>query len=270
MDTFPSKWWPTSRRPRTIGDVNDPRDVGPEPHPANESASVSTQLGRADAIAAELSRRIASGDIPLGSWLRQSKIAAGLGTSRTPVREAIRILCATGVAEFVPQRGARVRVPTRREIEDGYLVRAELEGLAAELAARFATQQLIDRMLEAEALFAEALDEVTISARGEVSPVHAGKQRWIEANDAFHEIILHAARNKTLESAIEWVHLALPRNLTWNELSRDPRLMRINIEQHRAIREAIERADGPAARAAMVAHVVSSGELVLLGLGSRD
>src|SRR5690606_27077678 len=110
---------------------------------------------RADAIAAELSRRIATGHIPLGSWLRQSKIADELGTSRTPVREAIRILCATGVAEFVPQRGARVRVPTRREIEDGYRVRAELEGLAAELAARFATQQLIDRMLEAETLFAQ-------------------------------------------------------------------------------------------------------------------
>ncbi len=222
--------------------------------------------GLSDRIAAELTKQVSSGELPLGSWLRQSKIAEEFGTSRTPVREAIQSLSATGVVELIPNRGARIRVPSAGEIEDGYRVRAELEGLAAELAATFATQLQIDQLIAAEELFEAAVTEVSDAD----TSVEVGRQRWTQANDEFHEIILAAARNQTLVSALAWIHNQLPRNLTWNELGRDVRLMRSNVAQHRAIREAIEAGDGRAARQAMIRHVLRSGELVLLGLRELD
>lgn len=215
----------------------------------------------ADRIATELIRRVSSGELSLGSWLRQSKLADEFGTSRTPVREAIQSLSATGIAELIPNRGARIRVPSAREIEDGYRVRAELEGLAAELATRWATQDQIDRLRAADLLFEEAVGE-------SASDVHVAVRRslWTKANDEFHDIVLEAARNETLAATVRWIHHKLPRNLTWNELGRDTRLMRTNAQQHRSVYQAIEAGDGPAARRAMIEHVLSSGELVLVGL----
>ena len=71
-----------------------------------------------------------TGEIPVGSWLRQERLAAEYGVSRTPIREAIRKLQASGAVEMVPHRGALVRGPSLRDILESYMVRAELEGFA--------------------------------------------------------------------------------------------------------------------------------------------
>ena len=77
-----------------------------------------------------------SGALPLGSRLRQEALATEFGVSRTPVREALRKLQATGFVQLDARTAARVvRGPTAREVREAYEVRAELEGLAAELAA---------------------------------------------------------------------------------------------------------------------------------------
>src|SRR6478736_4528526 len=77
-------------------------------------------LSRADDLARELQAEIVTGRIPLGARLRQEDLAARFGVSRTPVREALRQLQAIGLVE---------------QCRNVYLVRAELEGLAAERAA---------------------------------------------------------------------------------------------------------------------------------------
>ncbi len=178
------------------------------------------------------------------------------------MREAIQSLSAAGVVELIPNRGARVRVPSARAIEDGYRVRAELEGLAAELAAKYVTQGQLDRLHAAETLFESAVGDTP----GAGISAEVARARWTKANDDFHEVILAAARNQTLDAALAWIHHQLPRNLTWNELSRDTHHMRSNVQQHRRIREAIQVGDGTAARTAMIAHVMQSGELVLRSL----
>lgn len=231
-----------------------------------QASTNNSGVGLAHRIAAEIRRRVTSGELPLGTWLRQDNIAEEFQTSRTPVREAFQLLSATGTAELIRNRGARIRVPTAREIQDGYRVRAELEGLAAELATRFATQQQIDEMKNAEQLFEQAVEE----AANPESDLELGRLRWSQANDTFHEVILDAARNQSLVETLDWLHNQLPRNLTWTELSRDVRLMRGNIHQHRAIREAIEQGEGAAARAAMIEHVTRSAELVLIGLAEME
>src|SRR3954471_24366051 len=97
-----------------------------------------------DDTAAAIRKKIMSGEIPIGSQLRQAELATQLGVSRTPIREALRQLQTGGLIEVVPNRGAVVRVPTPWEVREAYQVRAELEGLACELAVQSITADVLD------------------------------------------------------------------------------------------------------------------------------
>ena len=66
--------------------------------------------------------------------LRQEELSERFGVSRTPVREALRRLAALGLVSFEPNRGVRVRTLAREDLREAFLVRAELESLATELA----------------------------------------------------------------------------------------------------------------------------------------
>lgn len=200
-----------------------------------------------DRLAAEIETRVLSGGIPPGARLRQEALAAEFGVSRTPVREALRKLQAKGLVELVPNRGAVVRRPSARDIREAYEVRAELEGLAAELATRRIADGELLRVREAVALL----------RRSGTTP-----RAWVRANDLFHQTILAAAANDRLSATIAELHRSFPRDLTWGALAGNSRLLEENVEQHRAILEAIERGDGSEARRRMVAHVRSAGELV--------
>src|SRR5688500_5970879 len=101
--------------------------------PQNLKASRVTLVS---SIADEIRAGIMTGRFSLGSRLRQNSLASEFGVSRTPIREALRWLHAEGVVDLVPNRGAVVRGLTPRELRDAYRVRAELEGLAAELATQ--------------------------------------------------------------------------------------------------------------------------------------
>src|SRR5580765_1341058 len=104
-----------------------------------------------------LQARVLSGEIVTGTRLRQEALADEFGVSRTPIREALRKLQASGLVELQPHRGALVRAPSAREIRDAYEVRAELEGLAADLAAQRIHQRQLDGLREAQAEFRETL-----------------------------------------------------------------------------------------------------------------
>ena len=211
----------------------------------------------AEELARQIEDQVVDGRLGIGTWLRQSKIAGEFGVSRTPVREAIQKLHARGVVELIPNRGARVRGPSPRDIREAYLVRAELEGVAADLAATLASHEQIVRLKAAEAMFEEAVRTRSLESHAATSA--AG---WARANDAFHDIVHEAACNERLRATIASVHRGFPRNLTWERLGSDLRLLRENVAQHRGIREAIESGDGPEARRRMVEHVKRSGELV--------
>lgn len=230
--------------------------------PRASSSTVSPPL--AERLAQDIQERVANGLLPIGTWLRQETLALDFGVSRTPIREALQKLHARGVIEWIPNRGARVRLPTVREIREAYLVRAELEGLAAELAASLATDQQIARLRDAENLFERA---VAKRARGRTRRAAGDAVDWVRANDLFHEVVQEASSNHQLRQTIRGLHRSFPRNLTWEALGQDLRLLRENMTQHHAIRVAIESGDGAAARLLMVKHVKRSGELVALRAG---
>jgi DNA-binding GntR family transcriptional regulator len=216
-----------------------------------------------DDLAELLQEQILSGALLPGTWLRQERLAAEFGVSRTPVREALRALQAQGMVEVVPNRGALVCGPTVRDIREAYAVRAELEGYAAELAADWARNEQLRRMREAEEAFARwAAESSEIDGDGRSDATE--RPGWGRANDLFHEAILDAAGNHRLIETVRALHRRFPRNVTWSALSGNGRLLQENVDQHRAIADAIARRDPPAAREAMTSHVRRSGELVAL------
>ncbi|MFD7446688.1 GntR family transcriptional regulator [Streptomyces sp. NPDC059909] len=84
---------------------------------------------RSQRIAGILRDEILAGDLPPGTWLRQDELAARLGTSRIPVREALRILESDGLAESFPNRGSRVPVLSLADVNTYYRMRERLEPL---------------------------------------------------------------------------------------------------------------------------------------------
>jgi DNA-binding GntR family transcriptional regulator len=211
-----------------------------------------TEHALVDDIAAEIHARIMDGRIELGTWLRQEPLARELRVSRTPVREALRQLQAAGLLEVFPRRGALVRGPSARDVREAYVVRAELEGLAAQLAAEYVNDEQLARLDEAQEMFETAV----------ATHVAGGRSAWPPANDLFHDVILDASGNARLAETVKHLHRSFPRNLTWSALATSSRQLRANVDEHARIREMIERHDGPGARRAMRAHVLRAGELI--------
>jgi DNA-binding GntR family transcriptional regulator len=212
-----------------------------------------------DHLAASIQARIISGEIPVGARLRQERLAAEYSVSRTPVREALRKLQATGTVLLRPNQGAVVRGPTVRDIREAYVVRAELEALAAELAASWITGAQLDRLRTAEAAFGRAAQRVKRRAPAELAG--AGDD-WSHANDLFHEAVLAGAGNARLTEMVLDLHRTFPRGLTWKALIEDARLLDENVREHRAILETIEARDAAGAREHMRHHVLHAGELI--------
>jgi DNA-binding GntR family transcriptional regulator len=209
------------------------------------------------ALADEIHARLIEGDWSEDGWLRQAQLAEEFRVSRTPIRQALQTLSERGVVELIPNRGARIRVPTQRELGEAYVVRAVLEGVAAEAAAELASQEQLARLLAAERLFTKSVQAFAEGAAG----IAESRAAWQAANDDFHEVLQEASYNQVLHATIRTLHLRFPRNLTWGVLD-DVRLLTENVKQHRAICEAVERRDGPAARALMEDHVRRSGNLL--------
>ena len=223
-----------------------------------------------DKLAATLQARMLSGELVSGTRLRQAALADEFGVSRTPIREALRKLQASGLVELIPHRGALVRAPTVREIRDAYEVRAELEGLAAELAARRIHQDQLDILHDMQAQFREALDRmIRLRSNGITFEPEEETARWGRANDGFHQAIQAAAANDVLVAQLLHLHRSFPRDLTRTVLGESVTLLGENVHEHEEILTAIERRDAPAARELMSKHVRHAGALVTLRFEQR-
>ena len=232
----------------------------------------STEERRAlvDKLAAQLQARVLDGDLLPGTRLRQEALAAEFGVSRTPIREALRKLQASGLIDLRPNRGALVRGLTPREIRDAYAVRAELEGLAAEVAALRIQQTQIERLHRAQAQFRESLSRMRNGTRnGRRRLSERDIEVWGNANDEFHQVIQEAAGNEVLAATLRHLHRSFPRGLSRLVLRESTSLLAANVAEHEAVLEAIERNDSAAARTLMQQHVIRAGALVTVRFEER-
>ncbi|GAA4727537.1 hypothetical protein GCM10023350_08160 [Nocardioides endophyticus] len=226
--------------------IGQPADA-PEPTPAEPIS---------DRIVAALQRRILSGEIPIGAWLRHGALAEEFGVSRTPVREALKILHSQGVVAIDPHRGARVNGHSGKDIREIGAVRAELEGFAAELATERINDAQLKRMREAWEGFGDAIQQ--LSENEEDQRIQA--ERWVESNNQFHSVIVEASGNHQLVLSIAELKRRLPQNLSYGAYAGNSRLLLKNLEQHEGIASAIINHDARLARRLMVSHLRSSNE----------
>lgn len=210
-----------------------------------------------DRIVNALQDRISEGSLELGAWIRQERLAAEFGVSRMPVREALRRLEALGIVELVPNRGARVSLPSVPDIIDAFEVRSVLEGHAAFRAAGDATGEMIERLRSTESVFEQS------AAAAEEGDIDAARRLWYLANAQFHGTVIEAAGSPQLAESVEALHHRIPRGLTWSALRSDPRLLRQNAETHKLITDAIDAGDADGARARVIEHGSRASELVM-------
>lgn len=209
---------------------------------------------KADEIVEAVQSDIVAGRLRPGLLLRQEELARGFRVSRTPVREALRRLDATGFVALIPNRGARVRDLSLEEIGEAFIVRAELESLAAELAATSATREQQRRLKKTDKDYARVSQGLRRAPREEAADLF---DEWVQANDRFHDVITEASQVRLLAELVPRLRRPLPR-----EPFLSPRLeadvnefLRLSVRQHRALCQLIETGTSASARAVMRDHV---------------
>jgi DNA-binding GntR family transcriptional regulator len=195
----------------------------------------------------ELREDILAGRLPPGSRLVESDLTARFAVSRGPVREALRRLSADGLIEHWPHRGAVVRRLTEREIRELFLIRIEMEALAARLAAVTEAPDRRER-------FAAAIE-----------PIHSEARRnsceYLKENAAFHDAVMALADNLQLRELAARLQLPLIMAQVGDVLT--PAVLAASVREHRAIARAILARDPEAAAARMRGHLERAAALAL-------
>jgi DNA-binding GntR family transcriptional regulator len=231
----------------------------------NSDQGTERSASQALLIAEKLERAIVRGELTAGAPLGQEAIADRFGVSRTPVREAMRILQARGLLE---QRGrsAIIRLPSPAETRDLFLVGAELEGFAAERAAsRLEAPRIADLVAAHEAFAAESAAFESIPAE-DVEKRATVFEAISDANEVFHDTVAEAAESPALVTAILDLRRRIPREVAWISMNHDPGLLLDGISDHSKVVEALSEGDARAARQQMRRHVLSSGATIVYWL----
>jgi DNA-binding GntR family transcriptional regulator len=199
----------------------------------------------AEKIRESLEQRIIEGEFEDGDRLDEVSLAAHFGVSRTPLREALRMLAGSGLVELVPQRGAFVRHPGIVELVEMFEVMAELEALCGRLAAR--------RISSGD------LAELTVAARDcEQAMQKDDPDAYYQSNEEFHQRIYKAAGNSFLVAEAGRLQRRL-RPFRRMQLRAKGR-MRQSMAEHHEILKALGAGDPLAAADALRSHVIVQGE----------
>lgn len=211
---------------RDIGLDDDPPD--PVAGPLSKAPSRKGQLHTT--ATATLRQMILSGEIAPGERLREVWICGILGTSRTPVREAVRTLAAEGLVQLLPNRSAVAAAPDPADVAHLFVVMGTIEGLAGELACR----RITDKDLAAIAATQHRM--VALHRQGE-------RAQYLEQNHAIHRAIVELSGNPVLQGIWEGL---LPRVHHARAIAnRDPARWREAVYEHSSIFAALAARNGP-------------------------
>ena len=194
--------------------------------------------------------QIIAGKYMPGDWLRQEEIANQMGVSMTPVREALDLLVASGLAERVPYRGVRVPKPSKQEIVEAYSLRMILEAVAAREATEHITREQVSAL-------SETLDEM--KSQDTLSEMPRARQLSRE----FHMGIVAASGNALLGKLYYIVANAFPDWMLYEAMFHHPELLAGSMmdeeKEHRAILDAIAKGKPDLATQKVVEHIMHLG-----------
>ena len=205
-----------------------------------------------DTIAASLREAIRSGWFKDGQHLRQDELAAELGVSKIPVREALRLLEAEGLVRLPPNRGAVVASLSSREAQEIVEIRVALESLALQRAIPNTDVRVVPHATDV----LDNLDRETDVAR------------WSGLNWEFHATLYQPADRPRLLELIRQQHVHVDRymRIILSTLGHQDRSQR----EHRALLSAYQRRSTDRAVAILTQHIEAAGVLLLAFLRQRE
>lgn len=191
-------------------------------------------------VAERLRERIYSQDLKSGEWIDELALCKQYGISRTPMREALKVLHAEGLVTLVPRRGCHVRELSTAEMNQIFPVMALLEGRCAYEAAVKATAADLERL---DILHAEL----------ERHAAAADVDRYYEHNYRFHEELQRLAGNQFLQRTISDLRKIL--RLSRHRQLRAPGRLQESLREHRQIMRALHAGNPEVAEKTMQEHL---------------
>jgi len=192
-------------------------------------------------VAELLRQRIFSHELEPGSWIDELKIAEAYGISRTPLREALKVLAAEGLVTMKVRRGAYVTEVSDSDLVNVYHLLSLLESDAAGVVAATATESQIQDL---KALH----EELEASAR----PGHQDREQFFAINERFHMRLLEIANNRWRDQMVADLRKVMKLN-RHNSLLKSGRITE-SLNEHRALMSAIASRDTALAVRRMQEH----------------
>lgn len=211
------------------------------------SAVTLTPRALYEEVAELVRQRIFSRELEPGAWIDELKLADEYGISRTPLREALKVLAAEGLVTMKVRRGAYVTEVSDKDLSDVYHLLSLLESDAAGVVAERATPAQLD---ELKALHAE----LEAAAR----PGQVDREHFFAINERFHMRLLAIADNRWRDQMVADLRKVMKLN-RHNSLLKSGRIGE-SLKEHRAIMQALIERDTSAAMARMQAHFKSGLE----------
>jgi DNA-binding GntR family transcriptional regulator len=196
-------------------------------------------------VAERLRQRIFAHELTPGDWIDEQKLAEQYGISRTPLREALKVLAAEGLVDLKPRRGCYVTEISRQDIDDIFPLMAMLEGRCAFIAVQLAKP-------------ADIRDLKAIHEKLELAAKDSRIDAFFEANQEFHRRIQELTNNRWLLSVIQDLRKVLKLSRL-HSLSLEGRLQQ-SLEEHRVIMAAFEAGDAEKAEKSMHDHLLYGRE----------
>jgi len=193
-------------------------------------------------VAERLRARIYAHELAAGAWVDEQGLAEEFGISRTPLREALKVLAAEGLVVLKPRRGCYVAELSERDLDEIFPVLALLEGRVAETATRRLTSADFSRLAE-------------IHAELERHAAAHDIDNFFEANQRFHSALQELAGNRWLSQLIDDTRMFL--KLTRRDSLRVDGRLKQSLAEHRAILAAMKKQDAAAAALQMHNHILS-------------
>ena len=208
-----------------------------------------------DELVARLRNMIVEGELRPGARLPEKELCTQFGVSRTPLREALKVLAADGLVEISPHRGATVVQISRSDIEEMFPVMGALEALAGELACA-----KID---------AAGLAEITALHHQMVAHYHRKElAEYFRLNQQIHERILAAAGNATLSALHSGLAGRVRRARYMANMS--PPRWRQAVEEHEQILAALTERDGARLAEILRRHLEHKAEVVIANMTEAE
>ena len=201
------------------------------------SAITLTPKALYEEVAEQLRQRIFRRELEPGSWIDELKIAEEFGISRTPLREALKVLAAEGLVTMKVRRGAYVTEMSEKDLRDVYHLLSLLESAAAGVVAERATDAQVKTLQDLHAELEAAAGE---------------RERFFAVNERFHMLLLELSDNRWRSQMVADLRKVMKLN-RHNSLFKQGRI-EDSLNEHRAILAAMVARDAQKTVKAMQAH----------------